>query len=102
MTSQRLYQKQSNTHIDFRGGPSNRNAQGVILVKRIILPIAAADKEVTLLPKTMGRWKIGDYQGGASTPGKIEEALGGFLRAKKIKEQGYTGNTEALVPKENQ
>ena len=35
-------------------------------------------------------------------PGKIEEALGGFLRAKKIKEQSYTRNTEALVHKENQ
>ena len=78
------------------------NTQGVILIKRVMLPIAATDEEVTLLPRFMGRWSVGDYQGGAGTPRKIEEALGGFLHAKKIKEQGYTGNTEEPFSKENQ
>ena len=62
----------------------------------------AADKQVALLPKPVGGGKIGNHQRSTGTPGKIEEALGGFLRAKKIKEQSYTGNTEAPVPKENQ
>ena len=34
--------------------------------------------------------------------GKIEEALGDFLRNKKIKEHSYTRDTEPPVPKENQ
>ena len=84
------------------GGLSNRNAQGVVLVKRVILPIAAANKEVMFLPKPVRGGKIRNHQGSASTPGKIEEALGVFLHAKKIKEQSYTGNTEPSVPKENQ
>ena len=50
----------------------------------------------------MGRRKIKNHQRSAGTPGKIEEALGGFLCTKKIKEQSYIGNTKALVPKENQ
>ena len=54
------------------------------------------------IPKPVGRGKIGNHQRIARTLGKIEEALSGFLRAKKIKEQSYTGNTKPPVPKENQ
>ena len=35
-------------------------------------------------------------------PGKIEEALGGFLHDKKIKERNYIKDIEPPVPKENQ
>ena len=85
-----------------RGGPSHRNAQGVVLVKRVVFPIAATNKEVASLPRPVGRRKIGNYQRSSRTPRKIEEALGGLLRAKKINEQSYTGDTEPPVPKEGQ
>ena len=50
----------------------------------------------------MGGGKIRNHQRSAGTPRKIEEALGDLLRAKKIKEQSYIGDTEPLVPKEKQ
>ena len=84
------------------GGPCNRNAQAVVLVKRVIFLIAAADKEIASLPKPVGRGKIRNHQRSARVSRKIEEALRGFLRAKKIKEQSYTGNTKSIVPKESQ
>ena len=72
------------------------------LLRGVIFPIAAANKEVTSLPKPMGRGKIENHQRSTRAPGKIEEALGGLLRAKKIKEKSYIGDTEPLVPKESQ
>ena len=84
------------------GGPCNRNAQAVVLIKRVIFPIAIVDEEIASLPKLVGRGKIENHQRSTRAPRKIEEALRGFLRAKKIKEQSYTGNTKSPVPKENQ
>ena len=84
------------------GGPYNRKAQAVVFVKRILFPIVIVDKEIASLPKLVGRGKIRNHQRSARASRKIEEALKGFLRAKKIKEQSYTGNTMSLVPKENQ
>ena len=40
------------------GGPCNQNAQAVVLIKRVIFPIATADKEIASLPKPVGRGKI--------------------------------------------
>ena len=85
-----------------KGGPSHRNAQGVVLVKRVIFPNATANKEITSLPQPVRRRKIRDHQRSSITPRKIEEALGGLLQAKKIEEQSYTGDTEPPVPKEGQ
>ena len=84
------------------GGPCNWNAQAVVFVKRVIFPIATIDKEIASLPKLVGRGMIGNHQRSARASRKIEEALKGFLRAKKIREQSYTGNTKSPVPKENQ
>ena len=72
------------------------------LSRGVIFPITAGNKEVTSLPKPVGRGKIENHQRSARAPGKIEEALGGLLRAKKIKEQSYIGDIEPLVPKESQ
>ena len=62
----------------------------------------ATNKEVTSLPKPVGRGKVENHQRSARAPGEIEEALGGLLRAKKIKEQSYIRDNEPPVPKESQ
>ena len=85
-----------------RSGLGSRNAQGIILIKGVVLLTAATDEEVTLLPKSMGRWKVRDNHRSTGTPGQIKKALSGFLHTKKVQEQSYTGNTQALVPKEDQ
>ena len=84
------------------GGPCHPNAQGVVLIKGVIFPIATTNEEISSLPRPMGRRKIRDHQRSSSTPGKIKEALGGLLWAKKIEKQSYTGDTESPVPKEGQ
>ena len=70
------------------GGPSHRNAQGVILVERVIFPITATNKEVASLPQPVGRGKIENHKRSARTPRKIKKALRCLIRAKKVKEQG--------------
>ena len=50
----------------------------------------------------MGRRKIRDHQGSFRAPGKIKEALGGLLWAKKIEEQSHIRDTKPFVPKKGQ
>ena len=84
----------------FRGGPSHRNTQGIILVKWVKFPIVTTNKEITSFPRPVGRRKIEDHQRRPKTPRKIKETLGGLLQAEKVEEQSYTGDTKSPVPEE--
>ena len=55
-----------------------------------------------LLLMFVGGWKIRNDQTGVRQFGNIQKALYGLFHTKKVQQQSYARNVEALVPKNNQ
>ena len=84
------------------GSPYCQNAKRILSVSRVVLPVATPDKEITLLPMFMGKWKIINDKPGTGPFGNIKKAFCDLFHTKEVQQQSYAGNLKALIPKNDQ